>query len=75
MLLTQAPFHQLQLNINEEGNKLIFKKAFSFLFAFIIAGTRPVVKLFDVEDNRTAFPCDFTKAFGFALVLSFLSHQ
>lgn len=44
-------------------------------FAFIIAKTLPVVKLFDVKDDRTAFSCDFTKAFGFGLVLSFLRHQ
>lgn len=32
-------------------------------FAFIIAKTLPVVKLFDVKDDWTDFSCDFTKAF------------
>lgn len=45
----------------------------AFFFLLSLPKPLPVVKLFDVKDNRTAFSCDFTKAFGFALVLSFLS--
>lgn len=46
-----------------------------YLLFFIIAKPLPVVELFVVKDDWTAFSCDFTQAFGFAVVLSFLHHQ
>lgn len=79
-LLTQAPSLRLQLNIHEEFQQiLIFKKKrwglFSFFLLLQLPKPLPVVKLFGVKDDRTAFSCDFTEAFGFAFVLSFLSRR
>ena len=49
-----------------------------FFFCFLLLSfpkALPVVTLFDVKEGRTVFPRDFTQAFGFALVLSFITHQ
>lgn len=50
-----------------------------FLFSSLPKVPLPVVRLFDVKDDWTAFfpvfSCDITKAFEFTLVLSFLSRQ
>lgn len=49
--------------------------AFFFFCFYHCQNPFPFVQLFDVKDDRKAFSCDFTKAFGFALVLFFLSHH
>lgn len=59
------------------------EKKKSFVFVLFLLSSLPkspllVVKLFDVKDDCflfSVFSRDFTKAFGFTLVLSFLSRQ
>lgn len=52
------------------------KKRWGLLFAFfIIAKPLPVVELFVVNDDWTAFSCDFTQAFGFARRLFYIINE
>lgn len=84
VVLSHALFHQL--NIHEEGQQILIlrrlqlktvikKKGGGLFFLLSLPKLIPVMKLFDVKDDRKAFSCDFTKAFESALVLSFLKHQ
>lgn len=78
MLKKKKKLQQFQTVILKKRKEKKFFVFVLFLLSSLPKSPLLVVKLFDVKDDCflfSVFSRDFTKAFGFTLVLSFLSRQ